>query len=46
MAFTGSTEIGHIIMQAAGKSNMKNVTLEMGGKSPNIVFADADCKLC
>ncbi|XP_062516345.1 aldehyde dehydrogenase, mitochondrial-like [Corticium candelabrum] len=42
VAFTGSTEVGHIIMQAAGKSNIKNITLEMGGKSPNIVFADAD----
>ncbi|XP_065836415.1 aldehyde dehydrogenase, mitochondrial-like isoform X2 [Oscarella lobularis] len=42
VAFTGSTEIGHIVMQAAGKSNLKNVTLELGGKSPNIVFADAD----
>ena len=31
-------------MQAAGKSNLKRVSLEMGGKSPNIIFADADCK--
>ena len=31
-----------MILQAAGKSNLKNVTLELGGKSPNIVFADAD----
>lgn len=42
IAFTGSTEIGKIVMQAAGKSNLKNVTLELGGKSPNIVFKDAD----
>ncbi|WP_411022882.1 aldehyde dehydrogenase family protein, partial [Salmonella sp. s51228] len=42
VAFTGSTEVGKIIMQAAGKSNLKNVTLELGGKSPNIVFKDAD----
>lgn len=42
VAFTGSTEVGHLIMQAAGASNLKNVTLELGGKSPNIVLADAD----
>lgn len=42
VAFTGSTEIGHVIMQAAGRSNLKNVTLELGGKSPNVVFADSD----
>jgi aldehyde dehydrogenase (NAD+) len=42
VAFTGSTEIGRLIMQAAATSNLKRVTLELGGKSPNIVFADAD----
>ena len=42
VAFTGSTEVGHLIMQAAGASNLKNVTLELGGKSPNVVLADAD----
>ncbi len=42
IAFTGSTEVGHLIMQAAATSNLKRVTLELGGKSPNIVFADAD----
>ena len=42
VAFTGSTEVGHMIMEAAGKTNLKRVTLELGGKSPNIVFADAD----
>jgi len=41
VAFTGSTEVGHIIMETAAKS-MKRVTLELGGKSPAIVFADAD----
>ncbi|XP_078621849.1 aldehyde dehydrogenase 1A1-like isoform X1 [Branchiostoma floridae x Branchiostoma japonicum] len=42
VAFTGSTEIGRIVQQAAGKSNLKRVTLELGGKSPVIVFADSD----
>ncbi|MGP8157801.1 MAG: aldehyde dehydrogenase family protein [Candidatus Acidiferrales bacterium] len=42
VAFTGSTEVGKLIMQAAGASNLKRVTLELGGKSPNIVFADAN----
>jgi acyl-CoA reductase-like NAD-dependent aldehyde dehydrogenase len=42
VAFTGSTEVGKIIQQAAGASNLKSVTLELGGKSPNIVFADSD----
>ncbi|ETN75773.1 aldehyde dehydrogenase family protein [Necator americanus] len=42
VAFTGSTEIGRIVMTAAAQSNVKKVTLELGGKSPNIVFADAD----
>src|SRR5271166_2377320 len=41
VAFTGSTEVGHLIMEAAAKSNLKRVTLELGGKSPNIIFADA-----
>jgi phenylacetaldehyde dehydrogenase len=44
VAFTGSTEVGKMIVQAAGTSNLKKVTLELGGKSPNIVFADADVK--
>lgn len=44
IAFTGSTEVGKLIVQAAGTSNLKKVTLELGGKSPNIVFADADRK--
>ena len=42
VAFTGSTEVGQIILQAAATSNLKRVTLELGGKSPNIIFADAD----
>ncbi|KAI6100131.1 aldehyde dehydrogenase [Pisolithus sp. B1] len=42
IAFTGSTLVGRKIMEAAGKSNLKNVTLELGGKSPNIIFDDAD----
>uniref|UniRef100_A0A8C9RR55 Aldehyde dehydrogenase 1 family, member A2 n=1 Tax=Scleropages formosus TaxID=113540 RepID=A0A8C9RR55_SCLFO len=45
VAFTGSTEIGKLIQEAAGRSNLKRVTLELGGKNPNIIFADADCKL-
>ncbi|KAL4973301.1 aldehyde dehydrogenase [Aspergillus desertorum] len=42
VAFTGSTLVGRTILQAAAKSNLKKVTLELGGKSPNIVFDDAD----
>ncbi len=42
IAFTGSTEVGKLIMQAAARTNLKRVTLELGGKSPNIIFADAD----
>jgi aldehyde dehydrogenase (NAD+) len=42
VAFTGSTEVGKLIMKAAAETNLKRVTLELGGKSPNIVFADAD----
>ena len=35
-------QIGKIIQKAAADSNLKNVTLELGGKSPHVVFADAD----
>src|SRR5262252_2861234 len=42
VAFTGSTEVGHLVMEAAAKSNLKRVTLELGGKSPNIIFSDTD----
>ena len=41
VAFTGSTEVGRLILQAAS-GNLKKVSLELGGKSPNIVFPDAD----
>lgn len=41
LAFTGSGEVGKLLMQYAGQSNMKQVSLECGGKSPNIVLADA-----
>jgi aldehyde dehydrogenase (NAD+) len=41
VAFTGSTEVGKLIVKAAA-GNLKKVTLELGGKSPNIVFADCD----
>lgn len=41
VAFTGSTEVGKLFLQYAGQSNMKSTSLECGGKSPNIVFADA-----
>jgi phenylacetaldehyde dehydrogenase len=41
VAFTGSTEVGKLIVAAAGASNLKRLTLELGGKSPNIVFDDA-----
>ena len=40
ISFTGSGEVGKLILQYAGQSNMKHVSLECGGKSPNIVFAD------
>jgi acyl-CoA reductase-like NAD-dependent aldehyde dehydrogenase len=40
IAFTGSTATGKLIMQYAGQSNLKRVSLECGGKSPNIVLAD------
>ncbi|MFD0889341.1 aldehyde dehydrogenase family protein, partial [Streptosporangium algeriense] len=41
VAFTGSTEVGRLIVHAAA-GNLKKVTLELGGKSPNVVFDDAD----
>ncbi|CEF61795.1 Retinal dehydrogenase 2 [Strongyloides ratti] len=42
IAFTGSTQIGKIIMNDAANSNLKKVTLELGGKSPNIIFDDVN----
>ena len=41
VAFTGSTEVGKLILQAS-TGNLKRVSLELGGKSPNVIFADAD----
>src|ERR1700747_591561 len=41
VAFTGSTEVGKLILQAAA-GNLKKVSLELGGKSPNVVYKDAD----
>ncbi|KAJ9117393.1 hypothetical protein QFC24_006489 [Naganishia onofrii] len=42
VAFTGSGPVGRMVMKAAAASNLKTVTLELGGKSPNIIFDDAD----
>ncbi len=42
IAFTGSTEVGKLMMVYAGESNMKRVALECGGKSPHLVMPDAD----
>lgn len=42
LTFTGSTEVGKQLMQYSGQSNLKRTFLELGGKSPNIVFADAN----
>jgi aldehyde dehydrogenase (NAD+) len=42
VAFTGEHTTGQIIMEAAARSNLKRVSLELGGKSPNVVFADCD----
>lgn len=42
LSFTGSTATGRAIKKAAAESNLKNVTLELGGKSPLIIFEDAD----
>lgn len=42
LVFTGSTAVGKMFMRYAGESNMKQVWPETGGKSPNLIFADAD----
>ncbi|RWS29192.1 retinal dehydrogenase 1-like protein [Leptotrombidium deliense] len=45
IAFTGSTEVGKLVQSEAGNSNLKRVTLELGGKSPIVIFNDADLDL-
>src|SRR5436309_1275677 len=45
ISFTGSTEVGTMVMQAAAE-NIARVSLELGGKSANVVFADADLDVC
>lgn len=42
IAFTGSTEVGKLINQNAAVNNLKRTTLELGGKSPNIILKDVD----
>ncbi|THU49104.1 hypothetical protein C4D60_Mb06t06030 [Musa balbisiana] len=42
VSFTGSTEVGRLVMEAAARSNLKSVSLELGGKSPVIIFDDSD----
>jgi 4-guanidinobutyraldehyde dehydrogenase/NAD-dependent aldehyde dehydrogenase len=42
LTFTGSTPVGKLLMEYSGQSNLKRTFLELGGKSPNIVFADAN----
>lgn len=42
VSFTGSTEVGRLVMQASAMSNLKMVSLELGGKSPLLIFDDAD----
>lgn len=42
LVFTGSTAVGKMFQRYAGESNMKQVWLETGGKSPNLIFSDAD----
>lgn len=46
VAFTGSTEVGQLIMKGCAVSNLKRVSLELGGKSPLVVFADAHNRKC
>jgi len=45
VAFTGSTEVGYEIMRNSHKHNLKRITLELGGKSANIIMDDADLDL-
>lgn len=42
LGFTGSTEIGKTIMKSCAVSNLKKVSLELGGKSPLVIFSDCD----
>lgn len=42
IAFTGSTEVGQLVQEGAAKNNLKRTTLELGGKSPNIILKDTD----
>ena len=42
LSFTGSTNVGRSVVEAAGKTNFKKLGLELGGKNPQVVFADAD----
>ncbi|PKA67067.1 Aldehyde dehydrogenase family 2 member C4 [Apostasia shenzhenica] len=42
VSFTGSSEVGRLVMEAAARSNLKKVSLELGGKTPLIIFDDAD----
>ncbi len=42
VSFTGSTEVGYLIMRNSHKHNLKKVTLELGGKSANIILPDAN----
>lgn len=42
LGFTGSTEIGKVIMRSCADSNLKKVSLELGGKSPLVIFSDCD----
>ena len=45
VAFTGSTEVGYEIIRKSHKENLKTITLELGGKSANIIMDDADMDL-
>ena len=45
VTFTGSTEVGHLIQKASGDTNLKRVTLELGGKSALIVGKSADLSM-
>ena len=42
IAFTGSTEVGRLMLRYASESNLKRTALELGGKTPQVVFADAN----